>query len=233
MVFLIREYVSSNPPKSATHSGVRPGSQRSAEWAGNPGSSHIRFGLRTLGSPVLRWKSRKDSSCVREYSRFAETTGGDRLITTAARERQSTSHTDKLSSAFPRRPSHMSNFAATSCSKIETLITVQDTCKVLAYGRARSHDRAGYLLLSDGRYEPLVETQAPERQHWAERGDRCRDQRERDETGSARARRTTRQTSTAQAVLLRRGEPALGRPLKPRTYQPQNDPTSVARSIDR
>jgi hypothetical protein len=31
----------------------------------------------------------------------------------------------------------------------------------------------------------------------------------------------------------RRGEPALGRPLKPRTYQPQNDPTSVARSIDR
>src|SRR5258708_34407658 len=31
----------------------------------------------------------------------------------------------------------------------------------------------------------------------------------------------------------RRGEPALGRPLKPRTYQPQNDPTSVVRSIDR
>jgi hypothetical protein len=52
--------------------------------AGNPGSSHIRFGLWTLGSPVLRWKSRKVSSCVREYSRFAETAGGDRLITTAA-----------------------------------------------------------------------------------------------------------------------------------------------------
>ena len=29
------------------------------------------------------------------------------------------------------------------------------------------------------------------------------------------------------------GSPSLGRPLKPRTYQPQNDPTSVARSIGR
>jgi len=32
---------------------------------------------------------------------------------------------------------------------------------------------------------------------------------------------------------LGRGEAALGRPLKSRMYQPQNDPTSVARSIDR
>jgi hypothetical protein len=45
---------------------------------------------------------------------------------------------------------------------------------------------------------------------------------------------TTRRTSTAQAVLLPPAtrELSFGKPLKPRTYQPQKDPTSVARSID-
>jgi hypothetical protein len=47
------------------------------EWAGNPGSSRIRFCLQTPNSPVLGRQLPKVSSHDREYSRFAETAGGD------------------------------------------------------------------------------------------------------------------------------------------------------------
>ena len=51
--------------------------QEPRQWAGNPGFSRIRLRLRTPGSPTLRWKSPKVSGLVRDYSRFAETIGGD------------------------------------------------------------------------------------------------------------------------------------------------------------
>jgi hypothetical protein len=54
-------------------------SQETRKWAGNPGFSRIRFRLQARSSPNSRWKSPKVSSLVREYSRFAETIGGDRL----------------------------------------------------------------------------------------------------------------------------------------------------------
>ena len=45
--------------------------------AGNAGFSRIRLRLQTPNWPILRWKSPKVSGLVREYSRFAETIGGD------------------------------------------------------------------------------------------------------------------------------------------------------------
>ena len=61
----------------ATQSGIRLGFPRDTETGRKSGFSRIRFGLQTPGSPVLRRKSRKVSGRVREYSRFAETIGGD------------------------------------------------------------------------------------------------------------------------------------------------------------
>jgi hypothetical protein len=52
-------------------------SQETREWAGNPGFLRIRFRLRIPGLPNLRRKSPKVSNHLREYSRFAETVGGD------------------------------------------------------------------------------------------------------------------------------------------------------------
>ena len=52
-----------------------------------PGFSRIRFRLWTPCLPNLRWKSPKVSGLVREYSRFAETIGGDWFDQTAARGR--------------------------------------------------------------------------------------------------------------------------------------------------
>ncbi|MBI5323068.1 hypothetical protein [Bradyrhizobium sp.] len=45
----------------------------------NPGFSRIQVCLWTLGSLDMRRKSPKVSGLVREYSRFAETIGGDRF----------------------------------------------------------------------------------------------------------------------------------------------------------
>jgi hypothetical protein len=52
-------------------------SQETADWAGNPGFSRIRFGLQTPALANLRGKSPKVSGRFRKYSRFGETIGGD------------------------------------------------------------------------------------------------------------------------------------------------------------
>jgi hypothetical protein len=66
------------PPQPAIRAlGQAPRGSR--EWAENPSFLSIRFRLQTPGSPIFRWKSPKVSGLVREYSRFAETIGGDRF----------------------------------------------------------------------------------------------------------------------------------------------------------
>jgi hypothetical protein len=52
-------------------------SQETADWAGNPGFSRIRFGLWTAALGKLRGKSPKVSGRFRKYSRFGETIAGD------------------------------------------------------------------------------------------------------------------------------------------------------------
>ena len=69
----VRSALRRQPPIRAV--GQAP--QEARECAGNPGCSRIRFCLWTPGSSILRWKSPKVSGLVREYSRFAETIGGD------------------------------------------------------------------------------------------------------------------------------------------------------------
>jgi AAA domain len=69
-------------------------SQETREWAGSPGFSRIRFGLRTPSSPILRWKV---SGLVREYSRFAETIGGDWFDHNCSPKAEPTQCTDEAS----------------------------------------------------------------------------------------------------------------------------------------
>jgi hypothetical protein len=85
----------SNPPAPARHCGV---------WSGFPGDVRMgrksRLFAHSLSyldglSSKLRPQSLKVSGLFREYSRFAETVGGDWLITTAARGRQSVSPSDR------------------------------------------------------------------------------------------------------------------------------------------
>jgi hypothetical protein len=52
-------------------------SQGTREWAGIPGFSRIRFCLQTPNLPILGRQLPKVSGHDREYSRFAETAGGD------------------------------------------------------------------------------------------------------------------------------------------------------------
>src|SRR6266566_5073285 len=51
--------------------------EETPEWAGNPGVSRSRLSLRVATLPTQRRKWLKVSGLVREYSRFAETIGGD------------------------------------------------------------------------------------------------------------------------------------------------------------
>ena len=53
--------------------------QETREWAGYPGFSCIQVRLWIPSSVILRWKLPKVSGLVREYSRFAETIGGDQF----------------------------------------------------------------------------------------------------------------------------------------------------------
>jgi hypothetical protein len=52
-------------------------SQETRDWAGNPGISPVRFCLRK--SAIAGRQSAKVSGHTPEYSRFAETVGGDRV----------------------------------------------------------------------------------------------------------------------------------------------------------
>jgi hypothetical protein len=55
----------------------RLASQETREWAGNPGISRCRIRLWKPSPPMLRGKSPKVSGRTGQYSRFAETKGGD------------------------------------------------------------------------------------------------------------------------------------------------------------
>ena len=59
--------------------------QETREWAGNPGFSCIRFGLRAPSLPMLRRKLPKVSGLARGYSRLRRLSAETSLITTAAR----------------------------------------------------------------------------------------------------------------------------------------------------
>jgi hypothetical protein len=56
-------------------SGQAPREKR--EWAANEGFSRVRFRLQTPKSVISERQLAKVSGHVREYSRFAETVGGD------------------------------------------------------------------------------------------------------------------------------------------------------------
>jgi hypothetical protein len=56
-----------------------PGPQKTRERAGNPGFSRVRLRLWTPKSIIAGRQSAKVSGHTREYSRFTETVGGDRV----------------------------------------------------------------------------------------------------------------------------------------------------------
>jgi hypothetical protein len=53
--------------------------QEKRKWAGNAGFSRVRLRLQTPKSAIAGRQSAKVSDHTREYSRFAETVGGDRV----------------------------------------------------------------------------------------------------------------------------------------------------------
>jgi hypothetical protein len=68
-----------DPFQVSRDSGIRPRSLGNARMAGNAGFSRARFRLRTPKSAIGTRQSANVSGHAREYSRFAETVGGDRV----------------------------------------------------------------------------------------------------------------------------------------------------------